>query len=178
MIIQNLNIPFITQISPVYLVGNEGKGLTVGTVITILGRVLPNANRFDINLCKDGGAGSAKPFHFNPRFAPYYEGIYENAVVLNTKSTDEGWGDEERKTDSFPFLKGECFKIEIRCENDHFSVSVDGKPFIDYKYRSPLKDCNFLEIAKQVEISSIEVKEQDKMSNLAHAPLCECVWCI
>ncbi|CAL8135931.1 unnamed protein product [Orchesella dallaii] len=110
---------------------------------------------FDIDLSQ-GADCSIVVFHFNPRFAPQFVGKDANVVVRNTLSAD-GWGNEERHSPPFPFLKGKCFKIVIRCGHDLLQISVDGQSFVDYKHRLPLEDINFLSISNGIEVSVIEV---------------------
>lgn len=75
-------------------------GLYPSKTIVISGTILPNANRFHINL----RSGSDIAFHLNPRFD-------ENAVVRNTQ-IGSSWGSEERSLPrKMPFLRGQSFTV-------------------------------------------------------------------
>ncbi|ODM95611.1 Galectin-4 [Orchesella cincta] len=122
-------IPYVTQL---------GSGLKVGDQISIIGRFQNAAYNVALNLNKgfDGYNGTVV-LHFNIRF---YE---PNGVVLDT--FQRGWQKAERPSAPFPFTKGSLFQIQISCGNDSFDISVDGKPYYQFKYRSiPLSEANRL----------------------------------
>lgn len=122
----------------------------------MVGTVLSDVARIDIDICQQS-TGRIKLLHFNPRFDGHHGGMDANAVVRNTLSS-QGWGHEERSSPPFPFKRGQHFKLEIRCERDQFNISVDGKAFVDYKYRLPLQNASYLRILGGVEVIHVDVK--------------------
>ncbi|XP_042573225.1 galectin-9-like isoform X3 [Cyprinus carpio] len=76
-------------------------GLLEGMSITVCGRVLPDANRFHVDLQN----GSDVALHFNPR---YNSGGY---VIINSRMNGV-WGEEKNKSQtSFP--RGQLFALQI-----------------------------------------------------------------
>ncbi|XP_036454734.1 galectin-8-like [Colossoma macropomum] len=102
------------------------EGLKNQILITIRGQIKHNAERFHINLWKDGDIA----FHFNPRFNE--EG--KQVVVRNTRIGDT-WGTEERELPFFPFTPGKPFEIKILCTSSEYSVDVDNNHLLTYRHR-------------------------------------------
>ncbi|XP_068110513.1 galectin-3 [Hyperolius riggenbachi] len=100
-------------------------GLVPGLVLTLQGMVSPNCKRFGFDLKN----GDNIAFHFNPRFDEQ-----PNVVVRNSMLRGQ-WGSEERGAPKFPFTKGQPFKIQIRCDQDQYSVAVNNEMFCQYRHR-------------------------------------------
>ncbi|XP_069767215.1 galectin-4-like isoform X2 [Narcine bancroftii] len=116
-----------------------------GDMIQIKGRVLPQCNRFHVNLQCGTAAGHCDvAFHFNPRFeCPGY-------VVCNSFE-NQRWCSEERKHEE-PIHKGETFQILILVQNDVYKVAVNDKHFLDFRHRLSLSKVNTISIDGQVEV--------------------------
>ncbi|CAL8068476.1 unnamed protein product [Orchesella dallaii] len=145
LLLYNPQIPFVTMLD---------NGLSVGDKITITGRTLPEAYSFAINLHhKWTHDREMILFHFNPRF-------YESNVVYDTYIDEGGWISFGSKSFGISFTKGNNFTVEILCQEDQFNVTVDGDPFLEYKYKLPLKIADMLEIKgerdRDVEIFSLD----------------------
>ncbi|KAM5273465.1 galectin-9 [Ctenodactylus gundi] len=121
-------------------------GLYPSKVITVAGTVLPNAQRFHINL----RCGSDIAFHLNPRFK-------ENIVVRNTQIRGS-WGVEERNLPiRMPFSRGQNFLVEIVCEGHCLRVAVGGQHLFEYVHRlKDLKSVNNLEVAGDVQLIHVQ----------------------
>lgn len=118
----NLMMPFKQEING---------GLQDKKLITIRGKVKPNAERFAIDLC----TRSDLAFHFNPRFNE--DG--RQVIVRNTRTRDK-WGKEERESPSFPFKRGENFEIKILATPTGFKVAVNDHHLVDYNHRLNMRD--------------------------------------
>ncbi|CAL8068520.1 unnamed protein product [Orchesella dallaii] len=128
--VKNPEIPFKTKLDI---------ELLVGTKITVTGHILLDAFRFAINIRHGWKAEGRKIlFHLNPRFD-------EPNVVYDTSDGSE-WMKIGRKPSGTYFTKGNNFTVDILCEEDQFLVTVDGDPFLEYKYRLPLELADVLEI--------------------------------
>ncbi|XP_043574206.1 lectin, galactoside-binding, soluble, 9 (galectin 9)-like 1 [Chiloscyllium plagiosum] len=123
-------------------------GLQDGKMIMIKGRVLPQSNRFHVNLqCGSVPYHCDVAFHFNPRFEnPGY-------VVCNTYK-EQCWSSEERKQE-MPIQRGESFQILILVQADCYKVAVNDKHFLEFKHRIPISRVDSIFIDGQVEIVSI-----------------------
>ncbi|XP_054565076.1 galectin-9-like [Eptesicus fuscus] len=130
-------MPFFTSIP---------RGLYPSKGITISGTVLPNAQRFHINL----RSGNDIAFHMNPRFDEY-------AVVRNTQKNNR-WGREERGlTQNMPFVRGQAFLVWIKCEGHCLKVAVDGQHLFDYYHRlTNLPAINNLEVGGDVQLTLVQ----------------------
>ncbi|XP_038074670.1 galectin-9-like isoform X2 [Patiria miniata] len=125
--------------------GNIPGGYSSNKTIYVQGFVLPQSNRFHVNL----QSGEDIAFHFNPRFQ-----AGQNLVVCNTKVGGK-WGAEERSLDNVPFDQGKSFELVILCEGNEFKVCVNGRHFLDYKHRVDLHQITSVNVAGDVAITSI-----------------------
>ncbi|XP_028614998.1 galectin-9 isoform X2 [Grammomys surdaster] len=134
---QAYTIPFFTSIP---------NGLYPSKSIIVTGRVLPDAQRFHINLRSGGDIA----FHLNPRFN-------EKAVVRNTQ-INSSWGPEERSLPGrMPFSRGQSFSVWILCEGHCFKVSVDGQHMCEYYHRlKNLPAINSLEVAGDIQLTHVQ----------------------
>uniref|UniRef100_A0A8C2RVT3 Galectin n=1 Tax=Capra hircus TaxID=9925 RepID=A0A8C2RVT3_CAPHI len=114
--------------------------------ILVSGTILPNAQRFYINL----RSGSDIAFHLNPRFN-------ENAVVRNTQ-INGSWGSEERSLPrGMPFFRGQSFSVWIVCEGHCFKVAVDGQHLFEYHHRlKNLPAINNLEVGGDIQLTHVQ----------------------
>ncbi|XP_067682103.1 galectin-9-like isoform X1 [Haliotis asinina] len=129
-------------------------GLRVGASIIIRGKTQYGCESFSINLkCGDGDDCNI-PFHFNPRPA-------SNEVIRN--SYMGGWQDEEKDQPYFPFLEGRSFQVRIHASHDEFRVTVNGKDFITYSYRTDLSEIRYLQLGSGAEYSDVTI--QNSMTN-------------
>lgn len=122
-------------------------GVVEGTSIHVHGEVLPDADRFEVDLIY----GSDIALHFNPRF--YGD---DGSVVHNTRKECK-WGLEEVKNKN-PFLKGQSFVLEILFMLASYKISVNGNPFSEYEHRIPFKSVDGIRINGTVKISAIGFK--------------------
>ncbi|KAI2668918.1 Galectin-9 [Labeo rohita] len=129
------NIPFTTAI--------QG-GLLEGMSITLCGRLLPDADRFNIDLCY----GSDVVLHVNPR----YEG--GTGYVVNNTFSKGVWGEEERKYET-PFPRGQVFTLQILVTQASYKISTNGKPFSEYKHRIPFSWVDKVEVVGKAELSLV-----------------------
>ncbi|XP_038823963.1 galectin-3-like [Salvelinus namaycush] len=106
---------------------NLQRGIYDKMMITIMGRVKPNAKQFTVNFVR----GNDIAFHLNPRF----NDGGKQAVVRNTM-VGEHWGKEERHTQGgFPFMAGQSFEMKILVTFEEFKVAVNGAQLFEFKHR-------------------------------------------
>ncbi|XP_062974288.1 galectin-3 [Elgaria multicarinata webbii] len=122
-------------------------GLVPRLLITIVGAVNSNPNKFQVDLKK----GNDIAFHFNPRFN---EGN-RKVIVCNTMQQNN-WGKEERTAPWFPFEAGKPFKIQILCEPNHLKVAVNDAHVLQYNHRiKELNQITKLSIMGDVTLTSV-----------------------
>ncbi|XP_058422951.1 galectin-3 isoform X2 [Diceros bicornis minor] len=120
-------------------------GVMPRMLITILGTVKPNANRFALDFKRRNDVA----FHFNPRFNEQNRRV----IVCNTK-LDNVWGREERQM-VFPFESGKPFKIQVLVEADHFKVAVNDAHLLQYNHRMRnLREISKLGISGDINLTS------------------------
>ncbi|XP_048051306.1 galectin-9-like [Megalobrama amblycephala] len=119
-------------------------GLKDGMSITVCGRVLSDANRFQMDL----KYGSDIALHFNPR----YDG--GSGYVMHNTYQNGGWGSEERKYET-PFPKGQLFALQILVTLGSYKISTNGKPFSEYKHRMPFSWVDRIHMSGKVELSLV-----------------------
>ncbi|KAF7639365.1 Galectin [Meloidogyne graminicola] len=117
--------------------------------LLIQGDVLPDANRFAINLLSDctevnPHMGSV-PLHVNIRFD-------ENSVVLNSFNAGE-WEKEERHSN--PFNRGEPFDIRIRVHEERFELIANKQHLADFKHRYSFRKINHMQIIGDITLSTV-----------------------
>ncbi|XP_028834648.1 galectin-3 isoform X1 [Denticeps clupeoides] len=118
-------------------------GVMPRLMITIIGKPVPGADRFNIDFVKE----SDVVFHFNPRFP-------EQTIVRNS-FLGGYWGPEEREG-SFPFIQGQQFELKILVEGDMFKVAVDGIHLLEYEHRTGgLEDVTLLRVVGDVALYSV-----------------------
>ncbi|XP_077065173.1 galectin-9-like [Siphateles boraxobius] len=122
-------------------------GLQEGKSIVVLGRILPKAGRFHVNLQCGSHSNADVALHFNPR----YDGVA--TVVLNTFQNCS-WNSEERKSDSF-LLHDQPFILQILVTKETYKISVNGKHFMDYIHRIPFTKVDTITVDQMVELDFI-----------------------
>ncbi|XP_076832431.1 galectin-9-like isoform X2 [Brachyhypopomus gauderio] len=128
--------------------GSIQGGLVDGKSIIVSGRVLPNANRFHVNLQCGSRSDSIIALHFNPRYdsGPGY-------IVTNTNQNYQ-WGPEERIYKPL-FPTGHPFTLQVLVSRDSYKISVNGNHIMDYKHRIPFSNVDTIVVDGMVEINSI-----------------------
>lgn len=142
----NQQPPFINPLVPFSCMVKGG--LHDGMIITVCGRVWPNADRFNVNL--QHGADDVV-LHVNPRYQTYLLGV--GSVVHNTLQKGT-WGSVERKFEN-PFPKGEMFSLQILVTKDSYKILANGKLFSEYKHRVPFLDVDRICVVGMVELSLV-----------------------
>ncbi|XP_073698884.1 galectin-9-like isoform X1 [Garra rufa] len=141
----NQQSPFINPVVPFSCMIKGG--LQNGMSITVCGRVLPNADRFNVNLQQ---GSETVVLQFNPRYASWIGSGY---VVHNTCQYGK-WGWEERKIET-PFPKGQTFSLQILVTPESYKISANGKPFSEYKHRIAFSDVDRMCVVGKVELSLV-----------------------
>ncbi|XP_006874300.1 PREDICTED: galectin-9 [Chrysochloris asiatica] len=142
-------IPPTVYPSPAYSLPyftNIPGGLFPSKSIIVSGTVLPNAQRFHVNL----RSGNNIAFHLNPRFN-------ENTVVRNTQ-INNSWGSEERSLPGkMPFIRDQSFLLWIMCDDQCFKVAVNAQHQLEYRHRlKNLLAINSLEVAGDIKLTHVQ----------------------
>uniref|UniRef100_A0A672KGM3 Galectin n=1 Tax=Sinocyclocheilus grahami TaxID=75366 RepID=A0A672KGM3_SINGR len=123
-------------------------GLQDGMSITVCGRVLLNADRFNVNLQQ---GAEVVALQVNPRYQMLWIG--PGYVVHNTHQNGT-WGWEERKFET-PFPRGQTFSLQILVTQESYKILANGKPFSEYKHRMPFSDVDRICVVGTVELSLV-----------------------
>ncbi|XP_073778741.1 lectin, galactoside-binding, soluble, 9 (galectin 9)-like 5 isoform X1 [Danio rerio] len=137
--------PFLSPSIP--FIGPLLGGLQEGKTLIIIGRVLPNADKFTVDLQHATGCGTDIALHFKPHFddGPTH-------IVFNTFEKGN-WGPEEKST--CPFVKGQPFTLEIHVTKEAYKVSVNGQHLADYKHRISFTLVDTILVHQMVELDFI-----------------------
>ncbi|RXN13464.1 galectin-9-like isoform X1 [Labeo rohita] len=87
-------------------------GLKDGMTITVCGRVLPNADRFHVNLQRN----SDVVLHINPRYTWFW---IPYGYVVHSSCQNGTWDWEENKSET-PFPRGQTFTLQIVVTQDSY----------------------------------------------------------
>ncbi|KAL3874149.1 hypothetical protein ACJMK2_037200 [Sinanodonta woodiana] len=121
--------------------------------IVVKGRVLERPTRFSISL---QNASSFEPdnvvFVYDARFN---FGSDSNIIVCNNRNGGI-WGSEER-SDYFPFVQKEKFKVKIKLNHSHYEIQV-GSHIWTFDHRMPIYDVDTLRIDGNVELYDVQTK--------------------
>ncbi|XP_046883424.1 galectin-3b [Hypomesus transpacificus] len=125
-------------------------GLYDKLLLTINGRINPNAKMFTVNLTR----GNDIAMHLNPRFDDKgKKTIVRNSLIANN------WGKEEREHKQFPFVQGQSFELKILCTASEFRVAVNKVHLFEFKHRMrDLQAINHLGIYNDVTLSSVLIE--------------------
>ncbi|RVE57651.1 hypothetical protein OJAV_G00218450 [Oryzias javanicus] len=138
---QSLAVPFNSKLP---------NGVYDKMLITIVGTIKPNAERFTVELA----AKSDLAFHFNPRFNERGK-----KVIVRNSLISKKWGKEERDLEHFPFVQGQPFEMKILCTNTEFKVAVNKSHLLEFKHRiTNLRSIETLSIFHDVTLSSVNVE--------------------
>ncbi|XP_064157571.1 uncharacterized protein LOC135235715 [Anguilla rostrata] len=140
---QTIHDPKIPYVGPIY------GGLKTGMSVYFKGRVLPNNNRFHINLQYGDGPRADTAMHFNPRFAG-------GEVVVFNSYRHGGWKNEERPP-GMPFIQGEAFEMVFVVAPEGYKVVVNGQHYYTFKHRMPVERVTTLTIAGDVEMQLVNI---------------------
>ncbi|XP_016117031.1 galectin-9-like [Sinocyclocheilus grahami] len=138
--------PFINPVVPFSCMIRGG--LQDGMSITVCGRVLLNADRFNVNLQQ---GAEVVALQVNPRYQMLWIG--PGYVVHNTHQNGT-WGWEERKFET-PFPRGQTFSLQILVTQESYKILANGKPFSEYKHRMPFSDVDRICVVGTVELSLV-----------------------
>ncbi|XP_029352421.1 galectin-8 [Echeneis naucrates] len=133
-------------------------GLLPGEMVLIQGLVLPNADRFQVDLTC---GNSMKPradvaFHFNPRFQR------SPCIVCNTLQK-ERWGHEEILY-KMPFIAGGMFELIILVLKDRFKVAVNGAHVLEYEHRLALERVDTVAISGKIKVDAVGILPPSSIS--------------
>ncbi|RXN34381.1 galectin-9-like isoform X1 [Labeo rohita] len=115
-------------------------GLRDGMIVTVCGRVLPDADRFSVDFKHEEDF----ILHVNPRYNEH-----DGYVVNNTHKNR--WGPEERKYET-PFPRGRAFALQILVKEDSYKIRTNGKLFSLFKHRLPFSQVDLIEVVGMVEV--------------------------
>ncbi|XP_070571366.1 galectin-8-like [Ptychodera flava] len=115
-------------------------GMYPGRMIFLTGSIIPQPDRFHVNLTPGDqvGGNTNIAFHFAARFP--------NKVIVCNTMQNKKWGAEERNAPYFPFEPSTNFEIIILCQQDSYKVAVNGRHLIEYRHRTPFQNVTFLAI--------------------------------
>ncbi|KAI7801039.1 putative galectin-like protein, partial [Triplophysa rosa] len=128
--------------------GSIHEGLQDGKSIIISGRVLPHAQRFDVNLQCGSHSQADIALHFNPR---YDSG---SGYVVHNTFQKGNWCSEERKYE-MPFPSGHPFTLQILVTQDTYKISTNGRHFTDFRHRFAFTQVDTISVNGMVELNSI-----------------------
>uniref|UniRef100_A0A672P3M1 Galectin n=1 Tax=Sinocyclocheilus grahami TaxID=75366 RepID=A0A672P3M1_SINGR len=123
-------------------------GLQDGMSITVCGQVLPNADRFHVNLQH---GSDVVALQVNPRYQMLWVGP---AYVVHNTHQNGAWGWEERKYET-PFPRGQMFSLQILVTKESYKILANGKPFSEYKHRFPFSNVDRICVVGMVELSFV-----------------------
>ncbi|XP_051817841.1 galectin-1-like [Antechinus flavipes] len=112
--------------------------------VKVQGDILPNPQKFQIDLGKDKFNLS---LHFNPRF-------YQNAIVCNS-FIDGQWG-EEQQEDTFPFKGGTTTEISIIFDGSKFLIKLPGGYQFTFPNRQNLEDLDYLSVNGDFNVKRVD----------------------
>ncbi|KAK2917032.1 hypothetical protein Q8A67_001406 [Cirrhinus molitorella] len=128
----NPSVPFTTPILG---------GLMDGMIITVSGRVLPDADRFSMGLYH----GSDVALDLKAR--------YECGLNIEHEASQK-WGSEERKLET-SFQRGQLFVLQILVTLGSYKISTNGKPHSEYKQLVPFKSVDRFQVDGKVELNLV-----------------------
>lgn len=129
-------------------------GLEVGKTIQISGYANHGAHKFNIDFARGNNREVSEiALHFNPRF--------DQRVVVRNSYQNGRWENEERAPHTFPFFAGKDFDVLFLVEATHFKVAVNGRHYIEFRHRLPIRTIDKLNIEGNIKIKRIEFNFQN-----------------
>ncbi|XP_008328496.1 galectin-2-like [Cynoglossus semilaevis] len=123
--------------------------LRAGDRLKIKGEILPNADRFNIDLGYDA---DDLALHFNPRFHDDTDG----AVLVCNSRTAGCWGKEKRDIYN-PLEQGTHVKIQLKLEGDTFEVELPDGSTVNFPNRVGMDVINYIRVAGDFKITSFKI---------------------
>lgn len=121
-----------------------------GTCVVVSGVVDKKPSKFYINLQTDVGDTGAIGLHFNPRF----EGSV--SVRLNSRDRDV-WHKEVAVPGSPFFAPGKAFYVEITCEPDAYSISVNKRLLTSFPHRLDFNRIDYVAVDGSITVDRLAV---------------------
>uniref|UniRef100_A0A3Q3XF28 Galectin n=1 Tax=Mola mola TaxID=94237 RepID=A0A3Q3XF28_MOLML len=132
--------------------GHISGGLQPGKTIVLFGVVDPRPDRFYVALTCGRGTSREPP----PDVALELCVRFGDRHVVRRACVSGSWGDAERAIPFFPFIRGQPFKLEVRCERTRFRVFVDGVQLCDFLHRlTSLGDVDTLWIKGNIAVTKL-----------------------
>ncbi|KAH9509310.1 Galectin-4 [Bulinus truncatus] len=132
-----VKLPFSAQLPPVQ----------PGTDILVVGKTLPDAKSFSINLCAGPNFDHDVALHYNPRFD-------QNKVVKNDKQGGK-WGKEE-VDGTLPVGKDQNFEFRIKVTQQGFQILVNNTQVCTFNHRMPVERANHLYLNGDIAVFFIQ----------------------
>nr|CAJ43112.1 galectin 2 [Suberites domuncula] len=137
-------------------VGKVLPDFDVGKAVYIHGRA-PTEDGFNIDLVP------SLPSHYKSDIVCLHIGVrFAQGVVIRNNNTKGKWGNEE-KWNGMPFRPGSPFAVIIYAQKGGFEISVNGKHFTKFNYRSstPLQSDMCVQLVRVPHIEKIEFIEHE-----------------
>ncbi|XP_051905971.1 galectin-1-like [Hippocampus zosterae] len=123
--------------------------LKVGARLKIKGEILPDAQRFQIDLGYDS---QDLALHFNPRFHNDTDG---GVIVCNSKIAG-CWGEEKREMHN-PLHRGTHVKIVLKLTGDMFEVELPDGYEIQFPNRVDMAAIDYVNITGDFKVTCIKI---------------------
>ncbi|XP_019726555.1 galectin-1-like [Hippocampus comes] len=123
--------------------------LKVGARLKIKGEILPDAQRFQIDLGYDS---QDLALHFNPRFHDDTDGA---VIVCNSKIAG-CWGEEKREMHN-PLHRGTHVKIVLKLTGDMFEVELPDGYEIQFPNRGDMAAIDYVKITGDFKVTCIKI---------------------
>ncbi|XP_030069569.1 galectin-3 [Microcaecilia unicolor] len=92
-------------------------------------------------------------FHLSVRFDE------ERNVIVANSQVNNSWGEEERKTDYFPFEPSQPFEMEIQYEEKYFNVTVNDQFLLQFMTREKtMEELSKVFVEGDVSVQNIRVE--------------------
>uniref|UniRef100_A0AAY4C3Y8 Galectin n=1 Tax=Denticeps clupeoides TaxID=299321 RepID=A0AAY4C3Y8_9TELE len=121
--------------------------LRAGDHLKIMGKILPGAKRFQIEL---GSDSNNMALHFNPRFE-----TEENVIVCNSKR-DGNWGEEQRESKN-PFHPGSVVKVRVKVAGDFFEVELPNGEEIQFPNREGTDSISYVRVKGDFQLTCFKI---------------------
>uniref|UniRef100_A0A2I9LP00 Galectin n=1 Tax=Centruroides hentzi TaxID=88313 RepID=A0A2I9LP00_9SCOR len=126
-------------------------GLKAGNIVVVSGVIDKQPESLAVNLQCDNSKHADIALHYNPRWSSG-----DDLIVINSRQ-DEKWGEEVRVKGKFPFSAGVHFEIQILCQNESYSILVNGVQSSVLPHRMELDRVDHLSIEGSAAVHRILV---------------------